>query len=145
MCAPSCAKGYNCRLDVIGSTCQCPVASCVKISFDTGAGNGDEDNSSSNESESSVAGPIIGAVAGLVAIALIAFFVIRKRRRQKPKSSVLMLGQDDSNDSFSKRFNPVRNSNFFHFLFVLLGIFPFPFTRVDSFREGGTCPVQQTG
>ncbi|KAF9125575.1 hypothetical protein BGW39_007303 [Mortierella sp. 14UC] len=109
LCAPSCSTGYTCRLDVIGSTCQCPVASCVRVSFDTGAGNGDDDDDDSNGSKSSVVGPIIGAIAGLAAIALIAFFVIRKRRR---RSSVLMLGQDDSNDSFSKRWNSSTGSEF---------------------------------
>ncbi|KAF9909479.1 hypothetical protein EC991_008461 [Linnemannia zychae] len=112
VCAPSCTAGYQCGLDVIGKICQCPVASCVKISFNTGAGNGDDDDDDSNGSKSSVVGPIIGAIAGLAAIALIAFFVIRKRKRQKRRSSVLMLGQDDSNDSFSKRWNPSTGSEF---------------------------------
>ncbi|KAG0320243.1 hypothetical protein BGZ97_000394 [Linnemannia gamsii] len=96
--------------DVITNICQCPSASCVKIGFDIGAGNGDDDSDSS--STPSLIGPIIGAIAGLAAIACIAFFVIRKRRQKKRRSSVLMLGQDDSNDSFSKRWNPSSGSEF---------------------------------
>ncbi|KAG0356402.1 hypothetical protein BGX24_006431, partial [Mortierella sp. AD032] len=111
VCNPSCPSDHKCRLDVISSTCQCPVASCVKINFDTGAGNGDDDPDS-NGSNSSIVGPIIGAIAGIAVIVLITFFVIRKRRRQKRRSSVLMLGQDDSNDSFSKRWNPSSGSEF---------------------------------
>ncbi|KAF9101311.1 hypothetical protein BGX29_005796 [Mortierella sp. GBA35] len=109
-CAPSCDPGYNCRLSVIGSTCQCPVASCVKIDFDIGAGNGDNEP----DSKPSIIGPIIGAVAGLATIALIAFVVIRRRRRQqqKKRSSVLMLGQDESSDSFSKRYHHSSGSEF---------------------------------
>ncbi|KAK3838674.1 MAG: hypothetical protein JOS17DRAFT_730902 [Linnemannia elongata] len=109
VCSPSCSTGFNCRADVIGSICQCPTASCVKINFDIGAGNGDDDNDSSKPS---LIGPIIGALAGLAAIAFIAYFVIRKRKQNQRRSSVLMLGQDDSNDSFSKRWNPSTGSEF---------------------------------
>ncbi|KAG9072402.1 hypothetical protein KI688_000172 [Linnemannia hyalina] len=109
VCSPSCSTGFNCRADVIGSICQCPSASCVKINFDIGAGNGDDDSS---DSKPSLIGPIIGAIAGLAAIACIAFFVIRKRKQKRRRSSVLMLGQDDSNDSFSKRWNPSTGSEF---------------------------------
>ncbi|KAH7059311.1 hypothetical protein BKA57DRAFT_498370 [Linnemannia elongata] len=108
-CSPSCTTGFNCRADVIGSICQCPTASCVKINFDIGAGNGDDDNT---DSKPSLIGPIVGALAGLAAIACIAFFVIRKRKQKRRRTSVLMLGQDDSNDSFSKRYNPSSGSEF---------------------------------
>ncbi|KAG0295625.1 hypothetical protein BGZ96_011335 [Linnemannia gamsii] len=107
---PSCATGFNCRADVISNICECPTASCVKIGFNIGAGNGDDDNES--DSKPSLIGPIIGAIAGLAAIACIAFFVIRKRRQKRRRSSVLMLGQDDSIDSFSKRWNPSSGSEF---------------------------------
>ncbi|KAF8932282.1 hypothetical protein BGZ47_011466 [Haplosporangium gracile] len=109
MVCSSCPTGFNCRADVISSICQCPSASCVKINFDIGAGNGDDDN---DDSKPSLIGPIIGAIAGLAAIACIAFFVIRKRKQKRRRSSVLMLGQDDSNDSFSKRWNPSTGSEF---------------------------------
>ncbi|KAF9927591.1 hypothetical protein FBU30_003056 [Linnemannia zychae] len=111
VCSPTCSAGYNCTLNVIVSIGECPKASCVKINFQTGAGNGDDDGDS-NGSKSSVIGPIIGAIAGLVVIAVAVYFVIR-RRRQKHRSSVLMLEQDEYNDlSNTKRWNPSSGSEF---------------------------------
>ncbi|KAF9348225.1 hypothetical protein BGX26_000333 [Mortierella sp. AD094] len=105
VCSPSCQDGYTCSLSVINSTCQCPTATCAKIGFDTGADNGDgSDNTSSSKS---VIGPVVGAIAGLGVILLIAIIVIRRRRRR----AVIMLGQDDSFDSLSKRWNSTASDS----------------------------------
>ncbi|KAG0319043.1 hypothetical protein BGZ99_005335 [Dissophora globulifera] len=105
VCAPACKSGYQCQLPVIDSACQCPVASCARIVFDTGADNGNGDTNTAT-GKSSVVGPVVGAIAGLGVVALVAFFVIRRRQRQRRRQEALrMLGQDDSLDSFSKRWS----------------------------------------
>ncbi|KAI7818132.1 hypothetical protein BC939DRAFT_299345 [Gamsiella multidivaricata] len=101
---PECKPGYTCSLSVIDSTCKCPIASCVKIPFDTGVDNGSDTNTES-ASSGSVIGPVLGAIAGLGVVALIAFFVIRRGQRRRRKEAMMMLGQDDSLDSFSKRWH----------------------------------------
>ncbi|KAI1305151.1 hypothetical protein EDD11_005012 [Mortierella claussenii] len=102
VCSPPCKTGYVCSLSVIESITQCPVASCIKPGFDTGTGN---NNDPPTSSKGSIVGPVLGAVAGLGIVAAIAFFVIRRRRRRRRGEAMMMLGQDGSLDSFSKRWH----------------------------------------
>ncbi|KAF9915314.1 hypothetical protein BX616_006432 [Lobosporangium transversale] len=98
---PVCKEGEICRLSVIEASYQCPKAECIKLSFDTGADNDEDGNTpDSSSGGSSALAPILGVIAGLGFIALIAFFVIRRRQRRK---RAMMLGQDDSLDSFSSK------------------------------------------
>ncbi|KAF9573457.1 hypothetical protein EC968_008542 [Mortierella alpina] len=114
VCAPQCEIGFNCRLSVPDSQCACPVASCVKLGFDTGA-DGD-DPGTPPPSKPSAVGPVVGAIAGLGVVALIAFLVIRRRRRQRRMRRVsnIMSGHDESLDSFSKRWHSNSSSELGH-------------------------------
>ncbi|KAF9090129.1 hypothetical protein BGX27_002330 [Mortierella sp. AM989] len=92
ICAPSCKQGYTCTLSVIDERCQCPKATCANIGFDTGADNGG--SGSDDSSSQSVVGPVVGAIAGLGVVALIAFLVIRRQRKYIRHTLMAWLEQD---------------------------------------------------
>lgn len=89
VCSPTCKQGYTCTLGVIDSLCECPAVSCVKVDFDTGTGDSGSKTPSptpsppSPPSKSSVLGPVLGGVFGVMAVALITFFLVRRQRRRR--------------------------------------------------------------
>ncbi|KAI7825204.1 hypothetical protein BC939DRAFT_132872 [Gamsiella multidivaricata] len=93
-CAPStrscppCESSYECRLSVIQSSCQCPVASCVKkVDFDTGNSDGSigpgTGVSNGSSGGRSILGPVLGSLTGLIIILVIVFFIARRKRQQR--------------------------------------------------------------
>ncbi|KAG0329590.1 hypothetical protein BG004_002300 [Podila humilis] len=126
VCNPICKQGYQCVLSVIDDLCECPVAKCVKP-FDTGSGDSgtkkptpsasststsslaptptSSDNNNNNQEKKSVVGPVLGAVFGLVALALIAFFLLRRHRRRRHTNAEQLMshegaeGAEDDNDN----------------------------------------------
>lgn len=81
-CEPRCAtcpSGYTCSVGVINSFCECPPVHCVKINFDTGA----IDEAQGSTTRKSVLAPVLGGVAGVLLVALIALCFILRRRRQR--------------------------------------------------------------
>ncbi|KAF9205140.1 hypothetical protein BGZ59_000667 [Podila verticillata] len=100
VCSPVCKSGFSCTLNVIDALCQCPVASCTQVNFDTG----DSGTSNKTPSSSSIVGPVVGAIAGLAVVAAIVVLVIRrKRKRRIHLQRDSDMNPDDSIESFSKR------------------------------------------
>ncbi|KAF9902534.1 hypothetical protein BX616_001908 [Lobosporangium transversale] len=100
---PPCQSGYTCRLDVIDSSCQCPVASCVKADSVTGE-NIDRDLSpSSGTSTSKAVLPVaLGCIAGLVIFAAILFLFIWHRRKGR-KAATGPIRLKDEEDRINER------------------------------------------
>ncbi|KFH68170.1 hypothetical protein MVEG_06899 [Podila verticillata NRRL 6337] len=101
VCSPTCTQGYTCTLGVIDSLCECPTVSCVKVDFDTGTGDSGSKKPSptpSPTSKSSVLGPVLGGVFGLIAVALITFFLVRRQRRRRRTNAEQERGGDDHTD-----------------------------------------------
>ncbi|KAF9582053.1 hypothetical protein BGW38_000717 [Lunasporangiospora selenospora] len=95
-CVPACKTGFVCRLSVIESTCQCPVASCAKIGFDPGTGDSGDRGSPTptpaSASSKSIVGPVVGGVLGLlVIIAVVVFLFLRRRRMLRRTNSERLL------------------------------------------------------
>lgn len=110
VCSPTCKEGYTCVLNVIDSLCACPVTSCVKVDFDTGTGDSSSKKPSPTPtptpSKSSVLGPVLGGVFGVIAVTLIAFFLVRrqrKRRRTNAEQSQERGGDDHLDDTLAKK------------------------------------------
>ncbi|KAF9299779.1 hypothetical protein BGZ74_008662 [Mortierella antarctica] len=97
VCSPVCKSGFSCTLNVIDAPCQCPVASCTKVTFDTG-----DSGTTQPASSDSIIGPIVGGIAGLAVVAAIVALVIR-RKRKRHNLRKTMADPDDSIESFSKR------------------------------------------
>ncbi|KAF9205737.1 hypothetical protein BGZ49_003578 [Haplosporangium sp. Z 27] len=100
---PPCKTGYVCRLTVIDSICQCPVASCVKAGFDTGADSGSLSTTSSNKH--SALAPVLGSLAGLILVIVIAFFFMRCRRHRSKMNGDRLLDQEGQIDGLAESLN----------------------------------------
>ncbi|KAF9326858.1 hypothetical protein BG006_009757 [Podila minutissima] len=97
VCSPVCKSGFSCTLNVIDAPCQCPIASCTKVTFDTG-----DSGTTQPDSSGSIVGPIVGGIAGLAVVAAIVVLVIRRKRKRHHLRKT-MVDPDDSIESFSKR------------------------------------------
>ncbi|KAG0333967.1 hypothetical protein BG000_008752 [Podila horticola] len=97
VCSPVCKSGFSCTMNVIDTLCQCPVASCTKVTFDTG-----DSGTKQPASSGSIVGPIVGGIAGLAVVAAIVALVIRRKRKRRHLRNA-MADPDDSIESFSKR------------------------------------------
>ncbi|KAG0022189.1 hypothetical protein BGZ82_011085 [Podila clonocystis] len=97
VCSPVCKSGFSCSLNVIDALCQCPVANCTKVNFDTG-----DSGTKQPASSGSIVGPIVGGIAGLVVVAAIAVLVIRRKRKRHHLRDT-MENPDHSIETFSKR------------------------------------------
>ncbi|KAG0340551.1 hypothetical protein BG004_006361 [Podila humilis] len=106
VCPSVCQPGFNCTLSVIDSLCQCPLASCVKVTFDTNDGDSNAGNNKKS-SKGSIVGPVVGGLAGVLAVAAVIFFVLRRRRKNRQRMQLrretMMSSTDDSLESYSKR------------------------------------------
>ncbi|KAI8606659.1 hypothetical protein EDD21DRAFT_360358 [Dissophora ornata] len=105
---PPCQTGFVCRLSVIDASCECPVASCVKPAFDTGAnssnsgsGFGGSNNTTNNKS---LLVPVLGGVVGLIAVIAVALLIIRYKR-SKTTNGDAMLDQQGKQDRFGNSYN----------------------------------------
>lgn len=135
VCSPVCKSGFSCTLNVIDALCQCPVASCTQVNFDTG----DSGTSNKTPSSSSIVGPVVGAIAGLAVVAAIVVLVIRrKRKRRIHLQRDSDMDPDDSIESFSKRWTSVRHQqtishpcfgNTFHCLYMALTLHCFKLNK----------------
>ncbi|KAF9575913.1 hypothetical protein EC968_001296 [Mortierella alpina] len=105
---PPCQDGFVCSLNVIDSSCECPVAKCVKPGFDTGDDPRGVDPPSG--SKPSVLAPVLGGIAGLVVVAFIAFLFARRRRQKRRSNTNTLLGQESPVDDAPDPFNHESNN-----------------------------------
>ncbi|KAK3843920.1 MAG: hypothetical protein J3R72DRAFT_439388 [Linnemannia gamsii] len=107
---PPCKDGFVCRLDVIASPCQCPVASCVKPDFDTGVGNGSSGPTDSSSSKSSIVALVVGGLAGFIVIALITLLIFRQRRQRRTANNERLLSSEGHLEEAPDPFKPQTQS-----------------------------------
>ncbi|KAI9290379.1 hypothetical protein BC943DRAFT_12857 [Umbelopsis sp. AD052] len=91
-CNPGCASDMICSLTTMNQCGVCPVAVCVSKSLGTSS-----DSSNSSGSNAGLLPGLIGGLVGLLVIALVAFGIIRYKRR---KAQGLPFWK--SNDSYSE-------------------------------------------
>ncbi|KAI8361013.1 hypothetical protein B0O80DRAFT_436499 [Mortierella sp. GBAus27b] len=90
---PPCPSGQTCTLTVIDSSCQCPVASCVKVDFEPGIAKPQDVINDAPRSKSVVA-PVLGSIVGILLIVAVASFFVLRHRRQRRMANEHLFDQE---------------------------------------------------
>ncbi|KAG0058858.1 hypothetical protein BGZ89_000911 [Linnemannia elongata] len=83
------------------------LSSCVKPGFDTGTGDGSSGSQDpSNSNAKSIVAPVVGGVAGFIAMALLVFLIFRLRRQRRTVNNERLLDTEGHLEEAPDPFNP---------------------------------------